>query len=632
MPVNIAKKIKTPVSYFKNICLADAPQHYAVPIPVAVSDLTEICYLAAMVEEEVDSVAIPCHPYDPDLYRNFSAHLKARPANLVGISSMTGAFNNALRLAEIAKKSGAFVVMGGYHPSALPRDTLKSPWIDAVIIGEGENTFRELVINGPGKEIQGLAYKDNGSVVITEPRPLNRDLDSFPHPARHLRPVRFGEAGSAYSFDTIYTSRGCPRTCTFCANDTVHKRWRGRSPENVLEELGSLHNPKRKKFLKIWDANFLLKLKRAERICDLMIEGGLTHFVLWTEASVGDIIRAEPIMDKLYGVGLRAVNLGIESPNAETLRQMNKKQTTNDAAKAVGILKNHGIEPNGYFIIGHHHESVEDTRAYPAFASELGIRNAVIMVMTPYPGTVIFNEYASQKRIASFDWDMYNNFCPVVETDGMDTATLKKMYAWCYGNFYCTVHLTKILNFGLFRMIFNIVSYLVAAYVIFRLNKTSREEDIKMFIFEMLLAAVGTKHDRKKTEKNLWMRWAKKITVRVLHSPGRGVDFKMTERKDRRAMFIESFDENTPADFVIKLDRIIRMGKALYPGRLVTLFYKWYTVENLSEKNLRNILPLFTRKDFLIAYLHLLCAVSAVISKGVVFAAAAPFVTVFAKR
>ena len=349
-----------------------------------------------MVENNVDSLSIPVDFYSKNPYETFTNFLKKNPVDLVGISTMTGAFNNALKLAEISKKYDKYVLMGGYHPTALPEDVLKSEFVDAVIIGEGEETFKDFVINGPSKKVPGLAFKENGNIVRTEPRPLLKDIDSLPLPLRRIRPERFGEPGDNYSIDTIYTSRGCPWKCTFCANDTINKTWRARSPENVLEEIAMLHNPKRKKLLKFWDANFLTNVKRIEKNCDLMLEHKLTNFKIWTETRVDDIVRAEKIMGKLYRVGLRHVSLGIESPNSKTLKLMKKKNTTDACAKAIKILNENRIKPQGYFIIGHYAETAEDTKRYPEFASELNLRHSVFMVMTPYPGTSIFDEYKKE--------------------------------------------------------------------------------------------------------------------------------------------------------------------------------------------------------------------------------------------
>jgi len=154
------------MSYFNNVCLLKAPQAFDIPHAQDVSDLTEICYLAGMIEQDVASVNVPVDFYNREAYDDFRKYLKTSPTDLVGISSMTGAFNNAIKLAETAKSFDKYVVMGGYHPTALYEEVLKSPFVDAVIVGEGEATLQEFVRKGPSKDVAGLAYKENGGILI----------------------------------------------------------------------------------------------------------------------------------------------------------------------------------------------------------------------------------------------------------------------------------------------------------------------------------------------------------------------------------------------------------------------------------------------------------------------------------
>ena len=286
------------MAYFKHICVVEAPQSLVPPIPRFISDAIGVCYLASAVKSKVESIVMPENYFNEAVFDSFEKLLKHHPVDFVGISAMTGGFNNAVRLANIAKKYGIFVAMGGFHPTSLPEEVLSLECVDVVVIGEGEETFRELVIHGPSKKVRGLAYMAGGGIVFTGRRPVIDTIDSIAFPMRGLRPRRFGEKGSEYSIDTIYTSRGCPWTCSFCANDQMHKKWRGRSPENVVEELAMRHHPKIKKHIKIWDANFLTNIKRAEKICDLLIERGLTNFKFGSESRVKDIIRAEKILGK----------------------------------------------------------------------------------------------------------------------------------------------------------------------------------------------------------------------------------------------------------------------------------------------------------------------------------------------
>jgi magnesium-protoporphyrin IX monomethyl ester (oxidative) cyclase len=605
------------MSYFKNVCLLKAPQAFNIPNALLISDLTEICYLAAMIVNDVERVSIPVGVYD-NVYGGFTKFLKANPVDLVGISTMTGAFNNALRLAKIAKRFDKFVVMGGYHPSALYEDVLQSPYVDAVIVGQGEKTLQELVVNGPSKNVLGMAIKENGAAVFAGTRPIIKDLDSIPHPLRKARPLRFGEPGDDYSIDTIYTSRGCPWNCTFCANDKVNKQWKGRSPENVVEELASLHDPRRKRFIKIYDANFFTSVERVEKICDLMIENGLTNFKIWAETRVDDIVRAERIMDKLSKIGLKRVGLGIESPNQETLELMNKKSTTDVSVKAVEILNQYKIRAQGYFIIGHYSETVEDTRRYPEFAEALGLRHSTYMVMTPYPGTRIFEEYKKENKIRSFDWDLYNNFCTVIETRSMDTKTLNEMYASAWGKFYTRwVFFNEKKSFG---MIFLILQHCYMLYHVFKIQKHNTRSDIKEFLFKYINANAGRQFSRPYPMKAPFLlRFFKHITIRFTHSTDKKVDFRINQKENSRELSIsEADDGNLVRGPVIQLDDIITQCEKVSHETAVGMAIKLEAIRNSPRNRLRNILVQLKDKDLFLTIFPVGWFIFRTLSRGVV--------------
>jgi anaerobic magnesium-protoporphyrin IX monomethyl ester cyclase len=577
------------MGYFRNICLVEARQIAVMPHPQSSSDLIQICYLAAAIHGQVETVSMPVDYFSRDPSNDLEIHLRDHPVDLVAISSMTGAFSNALRLARTAKRYGKYVVMGGYHPSALPAEVLQSPLVDAVVIGEGELTFRELLEKGPGTAVKGLAYKENGLVLFNDSRPLIDDLDSIPHPLRQLRPRRFAEAGHDYSIDTVFTSRGCPWRCTFCANHSVNKTWRPRSPENVLDELAALHRPHRKKLIKIWDANLLTDLARVEKIFDLILDRRLTNFNIWTEARVDDIIRAESIIPKLYEGGLREVSLGIESPNAEILHSIRKGTTSDMSRRAVQILRKSKIRAQGYFIIGHHSETQEDTRQYPEYAVSLDLNHAVFMVMTPYPGTQVFRECKSENQIRSYNWDHYNNFTPVAETRGMDLKSLKRMYAYCYGRFHAKY--PPLARKGLAWMVAYLIGRLYLLYIAASLNTATTAEEIKDFIFDATLVGAGKDLGGSKPGRApLLVKWFGSLTIRIRHSPGRNVDFIVTPLgRTRRVSICEATDTEPVKGPLLDLDDIINLGKKIPLARIAAHIHKGGILELSPHPSLRNI-------------------------------------------
>ncbi|MGB7510043.1 MAG: radical SAM protein [Pelodictyon phaeoclathratiforme] len=590
------------MAYFNHLCFVEAPQTVIAPFPRFITDCIGICYLAAAVEHDVESLVMPDNYYNDGIFESLRTLLKKQPVDLVAISSMTGAFNQAARLAKIAKEAGAFVVMGGFHPTALPEEVLKLSCVDVVVIGEGEESFRELVLKGPSRDIRGIAYRGGGGIIYTEPRTTIADVDSIRFPLRTLRPNRYGEKGDAYSIDTIYTSRGCPWSCSFCANDQMHKGWRGRSAENVVEEIALLHDPKNKKLLKIWDANFLTNIKRAERICDLMIERGLTNFRIVTETRAKDLVRAERILGKLRRVGLSKVGLGIESPNEATLALMNKKNSLNDVARAIALCREHSIGAEGYFIIGHYTENMKETMVYPEFARSLGLRQALFMVMTPYPGTAIFNEYKSEGKIRSYDWDLYNNYCPVIETRTMNGDTLVAMLAYCNISFNRFRSIMKrnsknalLLNFmiDLFQLCF-----------LLRVNKNISTPQIADLLFNALQLLLDNEGGEiEQPAASSCKRLPKPMTLRIRHSAGKSITYSLHERGANRVMSMTAQQEGREAtstpDLEISLDRLVESACSLSMDTLMSALYRNEWLRNNPGRMTSQIIAILADPEIL---------------------------------
>ena len=584
------------MAYFKHICFVEAPQAIITPFPRYVTDCIGILYLAAAVEDIAESLVIPDNYYNDRLLESFGMLLKKRRCDLVAISSMTGGFNNAIRLAEIAKLHGAFVVLGGFHPTALPDEVLKLECVDLVVLGEGEATFRELVEKGPSREVRGMAWREQGGIVYTGERPLIEDIDSIAFPLRGLRPLRYGEKGSDYSIDTIYTSRGCPWSCSFCANSHMHQHWRGRTPENVVEEIALLHNPKKKKLLKIWDANFLTNIKRSETICDLMIERGLTNFKIMMETRVKDVVRAERILGKLRNIGLKTVGLGIESPNPRTLELMNKGNAMGDVSRAISLLGQHEIDTEGYFIIGHHSETKKETMAYPEFAKALGLPLALFMVITPYPGTKIYDEYRHDGNITSFDWDLYNNFSPVIKTEHMDPAALVKMMAYCSVAFCSYQSMLKKENER--GVLISFLYEIFQSVFLMRVNMSLGEKEIGEAVFEAYLSYLDTNPVIDCSIADSAIKGKRKIVVRLQHSPSRAIDCIIEEKDERRTLsMVRRVDGKPFKGPTIRLDELVA---AVCSVSMDTLMHLLCRVELFSNNPLRmadQLLPLLVDRD-----------------------------------
>jgi magnesium-protoporphyrin IX monomethyl ester (oxidative) cyclase len=360
----------------------------------------------------------------------------------------------------------------------------------------------------------------------------------------------------------------------------MHKGWRGRSAENVVEEIALLHDPKNKKLIKIWDANFLTNIGRAEKICDLMIERGLTNFRIMTESRAKDLVRAERILEKLRRVGLSKVGLGIESPSEATLALMNKKNSLDDVAKAIELCSKNSIGAEGYFIIGHYTENIQDTIAYPEFARSLGLRQALFMVMTPYPGTGIYKEYKQEGKILSFDWDLYNNYCPVIATRSMDSDTLIAMLAYC--NVAFNRYKSAMKRNSTNAVLLNFMIDLFQLTWLMRVNKNLSSKEISDLLFNALLRLLDHEHgvvEQPVTKKCKTLQ--QPLSLRILHSSDKSIDFQLSERAGNRVLTMHADQNKQPFQGPeIRLDELVQCACAVSMDKLMSVLYRNEWIRN----------------------------------------------------
>jgi magnesium-protoporphyrin IX monomethyl ester (oxidative) cyclase len=325
-------------------------------------------------------------------------------------------------------------------------------------------------------------------------------------------------------------------------------------------------------------------------------------------------------MGKLRRIGICHVGLGIESPSEATLESMNKNIKIDDCRRAVQILKDHNIKAQGFFIIGHYSEGVEETLRHPKFARELGLRNALFMVMTPYPGTQIYDEYKKEGKLKSLNWDLYNNFGTTVETRSMDSKTLKRMHANCWGQFYVPFAFNN--NSSPLGVVANIIQKMVMFCTFFSIDETNSPDEIKIYLFEYLAASRGEHCRAMPYKKSLLLKLFQSFQIRFVLSTEKKIDLIIAPAGDTLRMRIhqpETFE--MPQGFVIDFDRIIALGKNLNTNKLVTLASKIEIIKSvkdnprLKEQKKR---ALFFDRDILVAGLKVFRCLAPVLVKGLV--------------
>lgn len=315
----------------------------------------------------------------------------------------------AFEMIRMGKEKDCTVIVSSSDSTDHYREYLEKG-ADYIILGEGEETLRELFIAlrnnniDPG-EILGIAYKAGDKVIKTELRPVIRDLDSLPFPSWDLADLEkykniWLKNHGCFSIN-LATTRGCPYNCSWCAKPIYGYEYNSRSPENVVEEMQLLVNTYGVSHFWICDDIFGLKKGWMEKFRRLVGESGLSF--TYTVQSRADLILKDRMAENLAATGADTVWLGAESGSQKVLDAMNKGQTVEQIVRARELLKDHGIKAAFFIQFGYLGEELEDIRKtikmiMGSMPDDLGIS-----ISYPLPGTP-FHEQVKDELKDKANW------------------------------------------------------------------------------------------------------------------------------------------------------------------------------------------------------------------------------------
>ncbi len=363
---------------------------------------------------------------------------EAEKASLIGLTSTTSAFSNALTLAREAKSVNPDVpvIMGGPHVTFTAEETVREEWVDVVVRGEGEETILELAqyfLQGKGalENIVGITYKitykDTVDLQSTPDRPFIEDLDSVPFPARQLVNVKKYENGGV-----IITGRGCPYKCQFCAAGPLSGyRYRLRSIKKVMAEIAECYHKYGLRDFFFADSTFTAYPERTKEMCKAILDLGFP--ITWLCGSRVNAVTPEQL-NLMARAGCRRIEFGAESGSNQILKDIRKGVTTDMITRAVTWALDAGMVVECSFILGHPTDTVETIQETFEFAQNLkkveGAERLRIDfgVVTPLPGTELW-EHAEELGITIFskNWDDYNFVYPVAETRHLNRRILRSL-------------------------------------------------------------------------------------------------------------------------------------------------------------------------------------------------------------
>lgn len=367
-------------------------------------------YLAAVLENEGVEVKIfDNYLMEEDNYYIIKL-LQDFDADIVGISCSTATYLSCVEIAQLIKKyyPKKIIVTGGPHSTLFPEQILNTGFFDAVVLGEGEWIFRNLVRSNSRQDwlnITGLMFKQNGDIISTGRANFITNLDELPMPARHLLPMdrypKVVEFLEVYPIYSINTSRGCPFNCSFCSVRIIWgKSYRSFSPTRIVDEIQHLVNRYGAKGIYFREDNFTLSSSRVLEICNLIKKRDIK--IQWVCESRVEHIK-EDVLKEMVSAGCRAIWFGVESGSKRTLELIDKCIIKEDALNTFSLCRKYRVKAGASFIIGLPGEKKKDMYKTLVFADELNGYWTWFNYYLGIPGSRIYETVVKQRLYDQID-------------------------------------------------------------------------------------------------------------------------------------------------------------------------------------------------------------------------------------
>jgi len=320
----------------------------------------------------------------------------------------------AYRIADNYRARGVFVVLGGLHVTALPREA--APHADAIFLGPGEQTFPRFLDDfRAGRPLR--VYQSTGGRTLDRVPPIRRDLIAR---RNYLVP------------NSIVVTRGCPQHCDFCYKDAFFTGGRSFYTQRVDDALAEIARlPGR--HLYFLDDHLLGDARFA---CDLFAGMKGMNRLFQGAATVDSILRGD-LIERAADAGLRSLFVGFETLTPGNLRRSGKRQNLGrDYSAVTARLHSLGIMINGSFVFGMDDDDNDVFQRTVDWAVGNGITTATFHIQTPYPGTGLHGRLEQEGRITSRNWDLYDTRHVVYRPARLHPRALQEGYDWAYDRFY----------------------------------------------------------------------------------------------------------------------------------------------------------------------------------------------------
>lgn len=345
---------------------------------------------------------------------SFKKRIKEANPDIAGITTMTFTLIDVIKTINLIKEAEKdlnkkiTIVVGGPHPTIFPEETANLSYVDYVIVGEGEIPFLKLVEAlsrnnfDELQNIKGLVYQKNRKIFNNGMGEFIENLDELPFPDRQLLPIKKYNSllGQGRVVTTMLTSRGCPFQCAFCDRPHLGKRFRFRSAQRVVDEMEECLRLGIEEIL-VYDDTFTVNKERVFDICKEIIKRNLKF--VWDIRARVDTVNEE-MLKLLKQSGCQRIHFGVESGTEKILKILNKGITLPQVETAFAWCRKLGIETLGYFMLGSPTETKKDIYETMKFSRKIDPDYVHITILTPYPGTKLYQSALQEGVIKSDYW------------------------------------------------------------------------------------------------------------------------------------------------------------------------------------------------------------------------------------
>ena len=410
-----------------------------------------LAYLAAKLEQGGHEVSILDAPALGLTSMGICRLVEEKAYDLIGVTMLTPMYNRSVEVVKALKHvfPEITMVVGGPHPTILPRETLLgNKEIDFVVIGEGELIFLSLVNalekGGNWDEIPGIAFRENNTLFINQPPEMISNLDELPIPARHLLPMHAyhmtksrTESGHAF---TVSVARGCPFNCAFCCR-IFGRKVRHHSVGRIIEEIGILVNDYGAQEINLEADTLSINKQFIHSLCDGIIRSGLSKNITWTCESRVDTVNEE-MLKKMKEAGCWQISYGVETGSQRLLKLIHKDISLDQIEKTFAITKRTGISIRAFFMLGIPTETRQESLKTISFAKKLDARWSQFTLCTPFPGTELHDLAVQEGGLRSQNWADYKTHGGWTEgglayvPEGRSVEEMKRLQKQAYRTVY----------------------------------------------------------------------------------------------------------------------------------------------------------------------------------------------------